>query len=136
MMRHIPFLGLGCLLLAGCVPVPSARDHSVAPSAVLLRADAVHHGVLDGGTSMAEWVCLEGRRSGRGALVLQLEDSEAHGKLVLRDGAGNVLERAVFGAGRRTLELFITLEGRRLSRCVELRPVSGLTLYELRWRYR
>ncbi len=85
---------------------------------------------------MAEWICLEGKRAGRGALVLELEDSEAHGQLFLRDGTGNVLEKAVFGSGRPTLELFITLEGRRLSRCVELRPVSGLTLYELRWRYR
>ncbi len=104
--------------------------------AALLRPEAVHHGVLDGRASISEWVCLVGDRRGRGALVLELEDRAAKGVLLLRNREGEVLGQAPFGGGRATTELFITVEGVRNSRCVELRSSEGLTVYTLRWRYR
>ena len=122
--------------LSACVRVPSPRDHAVAPMAVLLRAEAVHHGVLDGSASMSEWVCLEAHRAGRGALVVELEDRSAIGSLHLRNRSGEVLGQARLGGGRAVTELFITVEGTRNARCVELRASKGLTVYTVRWRYR
>ena len=85
---------------------------------------------------MSEWVCLEAERGGRAALVLELEDPRAEGALFLRDRTGAALQSIGFGGGRPITELFVTVDERRLSRCVELRPKAGLTMYKLRWRYR